>query len=46
MRARTIEIFGYLGTDSVVPTLRQVAADDPDEAVAEYAVTTAAFLDR
>ncbi|KAB1197839.1 MULTISPECIES: HEAT repeat domain-containing protein [Haloferax] len=45
VRARAIETFGYLGSDTVVPTLRRVADDDPDEDVAALAAVTADFLD-
>lgn len=45
VRARAIETFGFLGTESAVPILRYAAEADPDEDVAALARETAAFLE-
>ncbi|KAB1185346.1 MULTISPECIES: HEAT repeat domain-containing protein [Haloferax] len=45
VRAHAIETVGFLGADSIVPTLQRMAEADPDEDVAALAAATAEFLE-
>ncbi|SFL43913.1 HEAT repeat-containing protein [Halogranum rubrum] len=44
VRARAIRALGYLGDESTVPALREVAETDDDEDVRELAADTAEFI--